>query len=294
MSRPPDGPADPPGDPPSDTPRLMGIGGIVASLFFLVVWLGPITYVGSAGRDLYKVGDIDVHRDLRHMHRVACLFTREVGAWGTYHIEVRPDRGAEWVELPLDGYFDMSIFGYRTRFHRLLGKSYRRRGGRNRARYMARWIADRYAALNPDAPPLYGVRFVSASRTVEELLKEEGRFHKRPLAEMRRRRTKVLLTFEGREMRYVSSRGKRAGGGQRAPSPRDAKRARPRPKPQPLPKALPRPKSPDGAGRTGEPPLRPLPVPAEPVKRPLQPVRKRPLEALPRPKAPEQGGGGER
>lgn len=267
------------GDPPPETRRLMSAAGVVASLFFLLVWLGPITYVGSAGRDLYKVGPIPVHRDLRHMHRVACLFTREVGAWGTYHIEIRPDAGADWVELPLDGFFDMSIFGYRTRFHRLFGKSYRRGGGAKRAQYMARWIADRYATMHPAAPPLHGVRYVSASRTVPELLKEEGRFRKLPLDQISPRRKRVLMTFEGTDMRYVPRKGSRA-----------SQRKRARPKLQPLPRP---PAAPTRAGET--PRLRPLPTTGQPT----EPKSKRPLEALPRPvrpapAAPAEGQGGER
>lgn len=231
--------AEPPGDPP--TRRMMSPLSLLATVFFLAVWLGPITYVGSAGRDIGWM-----HRDLRHMQRVACLFTREVGAWGTYHIEIRTAPGAEWVELPLDGYFDMSIFGYRTRFHRLVGKSYRRGGGRARSQYLARWIADRYAERNPEAPPLAGVRFVSASRTVAELLREEGRFRKLPLAEMPARRRRVLITFEGHPLRYVpQQRGRwvlpktRPKTGQTGPQ-KAPQKAPPKPRSRPL-RPLPRP-----------------------------------------------------
>jgi len=202
-------PESPDPSAPEATPaatRMMSGLGVVASLVFVFAWLGPITYVGSAGKDIKWM-----HRDLRHMQRVACLFTKEVGAWGTYHIEVRPSAGKDWVELPLDGYFDMSIFGYRTRFHRLLGKSYRRRGGRARAEYMARWIADRHHQLDPDAPKLGGVRFVSASRRVETLLKEKGRFRKQALADVPKRRRRVLMTFDGEELRYVPRMRSRKG-----------------------------------------------------------------------------------
>lgn len=175
------------------TRRLMTVGGALASVLFLVVWLGPITYVGSAGRDIDWMP-----RDLRHMQRVACLFTREVRSWGTYHVEIRPKPGAAWVELPLAGYFDMSIFGYRNRFHRLVGKSHRRPGGHARSRYLAWWIAQRHAALNPGAPPLAGMRFVSSYKTVDELRREEGRYCEPTLDELPPRRKRVLAEFDAR------------------------------------------------------------------------------------------------
>lgn len=242
--------------------------GVFATLFFLGVWLLPITYVGSAGRDIGWM-----HRDMRHMQRVACLFTREVGSWGTYHIEIKVGPGGEWAELPLDGYFDMSIFGYRTRFHRLLGKSYRRSGGQARGRYMARWIADRHARLNPGAPALHGVRFVSASRRVAQLLEEKGRFHKLPLDQVAGRYKRVLMTFEGSPLEYV-----------RRPSTRRKARPRTRMKPVPARKAAPTAGGP-------RPMLQPLPRPGDAEG----PEKTRPLRALPVPgRTPPAPRGGER
>lgn len=200
--RPPERPS--PGQPPepSTAPaappvrRLMSIGGLIASLIFLAVWIGPITYVGSAGQDIGWMP-----RDLRHMQRVACLFTDEVRSWGTYHVEIRTTPGAPWVELPLAGYFDMSIFGYRNRFHRLVGKSHRRPGGRERSRYLAQWIAARYALQNPEAPALAGMRFVSNFKTVDELRKEKGRYCEPTLDELPPKRTRVLVQFDARTLR---------------------------------------------------------------------------------------------
>ncbi len=291
-STPPHAPGDPAGPDPTDSPpadgapparspgRLMGPFGVAATLFFLVIWLAPITYVGSAGRDIRWM-----HRDLRHMHRVACLFTKEVGAWGTYHIQVRQTPGGPWVELPLEGYFDMSIFGYRTRFHRMIGKSYRRSGGRARSRHLALWIAERYAELNPGEPPLQGVRYVSASRTIASLLKEEGRFRKLPLAEVPRRRHRVLMTFDGAEMRYVPKR-RRSKRSKRSPrSPKRALQALPRdPRPSTPPATPPlippaAPAEGPGAAPAPKPRLQPLPAPGAQGEAPSG----KPLRAIPVP-----------
>lgn len=172
------------------TRRLMTPFSVIAALVFLLGWIAPITYVGSAGRDIRWMP-----REMRHLQRVACLFTREVRSWGTYHIELRFKGSRDWIELPLEGYFDMSIFGYRTRFHRLIGKSYRRRGGAARTWYLARWIAKRYATKNPDAPKITGVRFSQGVRPVRDLIKEEGRFRKIAIKDLppRRRRTVAVL-----------------------------------------------------------------------------------------------------
>lgn len=170
----------------------MSVAGAACSLFFVVVWLLPITYVGSAGHDIRCLDG-----DLRHMQRVACLFPAEAKWWGTYHIEVQAAPGEAWVELPLDGYFDMSIFGYRTRFHRLVGKSYRRPGGEQRSRYLARWIAHRRSEREPGAAPLWGMRFVGAYAPVSELRRETGRYRKPALADVPDDRRKVLVAFDG-------------------------------------------------------------------------------------------------
>lgn len=193
----------PPGSPPptaSDptppaptlpvTRRLVTRFSAIAALVFMLGWIVPISYVGSAGRDIRWMP-----REMRHLQRVACLFTRSVRSWGTYHIELRFEGSRKWVELPLEGYFDMSIFGYRTRFHRLIGKSYRRRGGATRTWYLARWIARRYAAKNPDAPKITGVRFSQGVRPVKDLVKEKGRFRKIAIKDLppNRRRTVAVL-----------------------------------------------------------------------------------------------------
>lgn len=177
------------------TRRMMSVAGAACSLFFVVVWLLPITYVGSAGHDIRCLDG-----DLRHMHRVACLFPAEAKWWGTYHIEVQTGPGEPWVELPLDGYFDMSIFGYRTRFHRLVGKSYRRPGAKARNVYLARWIAQRRRAREPDAAPLWGMRFVAAYAPVSALRRETGRYRKPALAAVAEEWRHVLAEFDGVEL----------------------------------------------------------------------------------------------
>ena len=95
----------------------------------------------------------------------------------------------------------MSIFGYRNRFHRLVGKSHRRPGGRERSRYLAQWIAARYALQPPGPPPLAALRFVSTVKTVEELRKERARSCEPTLDELPPKRTRVLVQFDARTLR---------------------------------------------------------------------------------------------
>ena len=90
---------------------------------------------------------------------------------GTLHItEVRLAGQLRWKEGPLEGFFDLDIFGYRTRFNRIVGASrYKNsRGevyGKNKLRLqeMAHFIADRWATLNPDDPAVQEVRFKGTS-----------------------------------------------------------------------------------------------------------------------------------
>lgn len=158
--------------------RLLGRYDALMAFVFGLLWLVPITYVGSAAKDI-----TELPRIMKHQYRVACLFTRDVRSWSTYHVEIQTNGSDAWVEMPIDGIFDMTVFGYRSKLHRLCGKSFRGRWARDRMTEITDYIKARRRALHPDAPKLDGIRISRVSHPIKVLAKETGRFTRRTLAE---------------------------------------------------------------------------------------------------------------
>lgn len=145
---------------------------------FALVWLGPITWVGSLKRDVYSLPAW-----VRHQQRIACLFTGSVSTWKTYHVEVRFGDDPAWVEYEPEE-FEMEVFGYRSRLHRLLGHSYRKTKGDQRIRDVSYYIKANYDKAHPLGPPMTGLRFVSVSHGVELLAGQDCKFKKPRLDEL--------------------------------------------------------------------------------------------------------------
>ena len=119
----------------------------------------------------------------------SCLFTHASRAWHTVHYEVRMVGQLRWEEGPLEGYFDLDMFGYRSRLNRIvLASRYKnKRGmvyGRNKIRLeeMGHFIADRWSVLNPDDSRVQEVRFTRvAHKTGEEHCMARERWSRPPL-----------------------------------------------------------------------------------------------------------------
>ncbi len=159
------------GRPPK---RLLTPYSAFAALVFACLWLAPVAWIGTAGKD---VSFMPIY--LKHVQRCACLFPKAVRSWKTHHIEILVEGERPWKELQLDGYFDMGIFGYRTRMGRILGRAYRsKRRRKTVSREIAKFLKKRYAELNPDGPRLRAVRFVRLRHKVKDLIKEKGHFRK--------------------------------------------------------------------------------------------------------------------
>ena len=113
---------------------------------------------------------VHIPAPLRNQYRISCLFTHASRTWDTAHYEVRLAGQLRWKEGPLEGFFDLDIFGYRTRFNRIVGASRYKNSGvkctaKNKLRLqeMAHFIAERWATLNPEDPLVQEVRFKGAS-----------------------------------------------------------------------------------------------------------------------------------
>lgn len=145
---------------------------------FVPIWFIPITYVGSQKNDI-----TELPRIMKHQYRIACLFTHDVRSWSTYHVEIQTGGSDAWVELPIEGIFDMPVFGYRSKLHRLCGKSFSGLYSRERMKEITDYVKARRRELQPDAPPLDGIRVSRVSHSINDLAKEVGKFTRRSLAE---------------------------------------------------------------------------------------------------------------
>ena len=173
---------EPQGEPPppdrTQVKRMMTPYGALISVLFVIFWLIPIAWVGSMYKD---VRFLPIH--IKQQQRIACLFTQEARSWKSYHIQIQTeDNPNEWVEMSEKGYFDMQIFGYRSRMHRMLGSAWRKHRGIERTRLIATYITDKYKLKNPDGPKILGIRFIRAQHSVEKLAKQKHVYRKEPLA----------------------------------------------------------------------------------------------------------------
>ncbi len=161
--------------------RIMGWREVAGAVLVLTVWLIPVAYGGVT--NLVAPGFPPYFQKLQWIAR---LFPYEVRAWASFHIEVQREGSRSWKELRGRGYFDMSIFGYRTRLNRLLEEAvfHGDPWKRQITWEIANFVHRRHAELHPEGPPLVGVRFVQVAHSIEELAEQKGHFVRRPLAEL--------------------------------------------------------------------------------------------------------------
>jgi hypothetical protein len=156
-----------------------------------VLWLIPILFVGTAKTNSSRY----LGTYLGNLHRVACLFTRSVRVWKSYHVEIQTSKNPEWHEMQESQYFDMPVFGYRTRLHRMLGQSHGRTGGEKRIMAITRFIHKRYQEINGPDDPLVAIRYVRVAHSIPQLAAEEGRFQKPLLIEVQASRKSSFGEF---------------------------------------------------------------------------------------------------
>ena len=177
--------------------RHISLYGLVMSILFLVLFIVPMSLTGAVQAKLYHIP-----APLRNQYRISCLFTHASRTWDTAHYEVRLAGQLRWKEGPLEGFFDLDIFGYRTRFNRIVGASrYKnKRGevyGKNKLRLqeMAHFIAKRWETLHPEDPLVQEVRFKRVRhKTGEEHCMKRERWSRPPLSEIPEKKQDLLLT----------------------------------------------------------------------------------------------------
>ena len=177
--------------------RHISLYGLVMTVSFLVLFIVPMSLTGAVQAKMYHIP-----APLRNQYRISCLFTHASRTWDTAHYEVRLAGQLRWKEGPLEGFFDLDIFGYRTRFNRIVGASrYKNsRGevyGKNKLRLqeMAHFIADRWETLNPEDPIVQEVRFKRVRhKTGKEHCMKRERWSRPPLSEIPQKKQDLLLT----------------------------------------------------------------------------------------------------
>jgi hypothetical protein len=159
------------------------------SLFFVVAWLAPITYVGLTARAMPFVPAA-----FQGLHNISCLFIKAPKAWQNVYYQVRLAGSRRWTSVDEADYFEMKPFGYRTKAHRLLVESVFETRGERQREELARFIEQRHEALYPDRPPVVAVRFLAAHYHVgeAEMARPAGRWSRPPLEQVERSRLTLI------------------------------------------------------------------------------------------------------
>ncbi len=179
--------------------RLISSYGAVMSIFFVCIWLIPINCTGNIKANLYTIP-----APIRNQYRISCLFTYASRSWATVHYEVRKNGQLDWEEGPLEGFFDLDIFGYRTKLNRIvLASRYKDKNGKvygkNKLRLqeMGHFIAKRWGENFPEDPVIKEVRFFRVSHKVggEHCMKKEV-WSRPPLSSIPEKQRELLLSVE--------------------------------------------------------------------------------------------------
>lgn len=154
------------------------IGGYETGLMMIMLfcWLIPITYVGTFKS---KVSFFPVW--LNQQTGIACLFTGHSEYGRSFYIQVQSPDYSGWVTVPESDYFQMYVFGYRTRMFRILIHANRGKRAARAVREVGLYIRQQHAQTYPDKAPLTAVRFARLSTSIQDLAKQEGHYYKPPL-----------------------------------------------------------------------------------------------------------------
>ena len=150
--------------------RLISPYGMTMSILAILFWLIPMAMTGALKAKLHSFPVA-----VRNQYRISCLFTHSSKYWHTIHYQVRLKDEIAWQEGPLDGFFDLDIFGYRSKLNRIVlasratktsGKLYSK--NRKRLEELSVFIGERWGLLYPEDPPVMEVRFFRVGHKVGE------------------------------------------------------------------------------------------------------------------------------
>ena len=136
--------------------------GTVMSILIFLVWMIPMALTGTLNTSL-----LDIPAGIRNQYRISCLFTHSSKTWQTVHYEVRLEGQMNWAEGPLEGFFDIDLFGHRTRFNRImLASKGKDRKSRLRRKEVASYIVNRWPKVFPDSASIKEIRITQVSNPV--------------------------------------------------------------------------------------------------------------------------------
>lgn len=178
--------------------RLVTPYGVVMTILIVVVWLVPMALTGILNTSL-----LDVPAAIRNQYRISCLFTHSSKTWQTVHYEVRLEGQLSWREGPLEGFFDIDIFGHRTRFNRImLASKNNDPKSRLRRKEVAQFIVNRWPTVFPDTTSIKEIRITQVSNPVggKHCMAREA--WSRPLlANVPKRQKKVVAEYKAEELK---------------------------------------------------------------------------------------------
>jgi hypothetical protein len=165
---------------PAHPPRLLDVIGLLG---FIIAWLVPVTYHGLTG--LRPMPFMPLR--LLHLTNISCLFTRAVPSWPFEYLQVLPKHDGAWETLRESDYFDMPVFGNRTRFSELT----RSELGPQAFYELTVWVQERYAERHGSFPVAVRVLRTYYSGTAMPA----GRWRQPPLEAVPEEARAVVFTF---------------------------------------------------------------------------------------------------
>jgi hypothetical protein len=168
------------------------------TILIVFIWLVPMALTGILNTSL-----LDVPAAIRNQYRISCLFTHSSKTWQTVHYEVRLEGQLSWKEGPLEGFFDVDIFGHRTRFNRImLASKNNDPKSRLRRKEVAQYIVNRWPVVFPDTPTVKEIRITQVSNPVggKHCMAREP-WSRPVLANVPKRQKRVIADFSMAELK---------------------------------------------------------------------------------------------
>lgn len=152
--------------------RILTIKEFLKFSMFFLLWLVPMVLTGGVSYKPVQQALNNIPVPIRNQYRISCLFTHPSRTWDTVHYQVRLAGQLRWQEGPLEQFFDLDIFGYRSKLNRIVlasrykdkqGKVY----GQNKIRLeeMAQYIGTRWEELHPE-DNVQEIRFIKLAHKV--------------------------------------------------------------------------------------------------------------------------------
>lgn len=153
---------------------------LIIALVFVMGWLVPLT-VTALRADGLRGLPIRV----RDFYSVSCLFDTRSERISMFYAQFRLAGEDYWRDVPEDELFQLEPFGHRDRFDRFMARFGCGDGDQLARRELAEWLAERYAELYPESPPVVAVRYLWADEQLGDYPPPEGEWVKPERSEMK-------------------------------------------------------------------------------------------------------------